>query len=342
MVILLGILGLIGLLLLVAVYGFYQIKIKPAPLKQSAGRVYLTLLGKGGAGHTAPDLTDTIILAVLNTTNGQIKLISLPRDLWDDQLQIKINSAYYYSKQAGGQGLTGALDEVSKMTNQPADYGVVVDFNLFKQVIDDLGGVWVNVERGFDDYRYPIPGRENAYPIESRYQHISFQAGGQWMSGERALMFVRSRHAQGEEGTDFARSRRQQLVIRAIISRLANQSGYLLIHPTKTYHMIQNWLGLIETNLTPAQMVKLGLLMSRHYLTGRLSLQSLSFDKDSPEIKPARVQLGGDNIWVLKPDLELLHQTIQRFIDSDQVTSVPISSPKTALFKLPLLNKLKI
>src|SRR5690606_17112238 len=80
---------------------------------------------------------------------------------------------------------------------------------------DAVGGVDVNVERAFVDYEYPIEGRENAYPISSRYKTLDFKVGMQHMDGQTALEYARSRHAAGVEGTDFARSQRQQKVITA-------------------------------------------------------------------------------------------------------------------------------
>lgn len=68
----------------------------------------------------------------------------------------------------------------------------------------------INVERSFDDFTFPIEGKENA-PVEAdRYEHLPFDAGKTFMDGNTALKYAHSRHAAGPEGSDFARSLRQQ------------------------------------------------------------------------------------------------------------------------------------
>jgi len=85
-------------------------------------------------------------------------------------------------------------------------------------MVDLLDGVEVDVENTFDDYRYPINGKENDLcdgdpEYDCRYEDIHFDQGLQLMSGETSLKYVRSRNAEGDEGTDFARSQRQQRLL---------------------------------------------------------------------------------------------------------------------------------
>jgi len=100
----------------------------------------------------------------------------------------------------------------------PVHYAVVVDFDFFQKVIDELGGIEVDVETDFVDDRYPIKGREddlcNGDPkFSCRYETVEFKKGLQFMDGGAALKFVRSRNAEGDEGTDLARIARQEKVI---------------------------------------------------------------------------------------------------------------------------------
>ena len=92
-------------------------------------------------------------------------------------------------------------------------------------MIDFIGGVEVNVENSFIDKEFPITGKENDLcnndlEYKCRYKIISFTKGVSSMDGQTALNFVRSRHAEGSEGTDFAREKRQQKVIEAIKNKL--------------------------------------------------------------------------------------------------------------------------
>lgn len=196
-------------------------------LKNTNDRTNFLLLGMRGEGEGAL-LTDTMLVVSYHYPSHKLSLISLPRDLWVKSLQAKINSAYYYGdqKQPGG-GLDLAKSAVSEITDLPIHYGFSINFAGFKRAIDLVGGVDINVDATFDDYKYPIPGLENALPESTRYEHLHFDAGLQHMDGERALKFVRSRNAEGDEGTDFARNARQQKVILAFKDKIVQDKTFL-------------------------------------------------------------------------------------------------------------------
>ncbi len=233
------------------------------------GRTNVLILGKGGAGHEAPDLTDTIIVLSYHYQSDTTLLISLPRDLWIDSLQAKINTAYYYGNQKRlGGGLILAKAAVEEVIDQPIHYAAVVDFNSFTDLINLVGGVEVEVPVAFDDYKYPIPGKETALPEADRYEHLRFEAGTQVMDGERALKYVRSRNSEGEEGTDFARSKRQQQVILALQKKL--MSTETLLQPKKLSALLSTVSKSIETNTPPEvipALVKLAIQFNRDQLT---------------------------------------------------------------------------
>lgn len=217
---------------------------KSVELKKDDGSINILLLGIGGGKHDGPDLSDTIILANIQPAKNEINLISIPRDLWIPDLKAKVNSAYSTGQDKGNKGIILADAAVEKVVGKQIDYTVVVDFSGFVKLIDLLGGVDVLVKRTLDDYAYPIEGKENdscglsqdqiaslsaqiatasaseADSFPCRYKHLHVDAGQQHMNGELALEFSRSRHAFGVEGTDFARSERQHLVITAIRSKV--------------------------------------------------------------------------------------------------------------------------
>ena len=193
-------------------------------LDSTNGRTNIALLGVGGAGHEGGELTDSILIASIHHDSKKITLISIPRDIYLTSYRAKINSIYYYSNKAEpGNGLTKIKEALSEVTGLPVHYGLLIDFSGFIKAIDAVGGITVTVDRAFDDYKYPIPGKENVEPEADRYEHLHFEAGTQKMDGVTALKYVRSRHALGDEGTDFARSARQQKVIRAFISSLISR-----------------------------------------------------------------------------------------------------------------------
>lgn len=179
----------------------------------------ILILGKGGKGHTAPNLTDTIMVTFLNPESRKVSFLSLPRDIWIPEIRAKLNSAYHY----GGFKMAG--DSVGSITGEQVTNMIVLDFSLFKELIDAIGGIDVMVENSFIDNKYPISGLENDLcdgdrTFACRYETVIFKEGKQTMDGETALKFVRSRNSQGDEGTDLAREIRQQKVVEAVKEKL--------------------------------------------------------------------------------------------------------------------------
>lgn len=197
------------------------------------GRVNMLLLGVPGGDHDGTDLTDTILVLSFHQKNRTLSMISVPRDIWSDTLKDKVNSAYHYGeeKKKGG-GLILAKAIVSDVVGLPIQYAFVLDFSGFRRVIDLAGGITVTVPEAFTDPEFPIPGKENDVcgndpEFRCRYEPLHFDAGTQMMDGDRALKYVRSRHADGDEGTDFARGRRQQEVLLALKAKLMSRDVYL-------------------------------------------------------------------------------------------------------------------
>lgn len=215
-----------------------------ADLHPIEGRVNILLLGIPGGDHEGTDLTDTILVLSFHEKNHTLSMISLPRDIWSDTLKDKVNSAYHYGelkstqggsasgRKKGGLILSKAI--VSDMVGLPMQYALVLDFSGFRKVIDLVGGIEVNVPKSFTDTEFPVPGKETDTcggdtEFRCRYEPLHFDAGAQVMNGDLALKYVRSRHAEGEEGSDFARGRRQQEVLLALKTKLMSREIYL--HP---------------------------------------------------------------------------------------------------------------
>jgi len=180
------------------------------------GKINILLLGIGGEGHEGGTLTDTIILASLRPgadkdSPGEVALFSIPRDfivkLPDGLDYRKINSAYAYGNLKEPEvGAKWAREAVEEWTGEEIPYYAVIDFAGFEQAIDDVGGIDVYIENSFTDSSYP----------DNRFGYLptlSFKEGLEHMNGERALQYVRSRHGTNGEGSDFARSKRQQKIL---------------------------------------------------------------------------------------------------------------------------------
>lgn len=290
-------------------------------LESFKNRTNILLLGVGGEGHEGADLTDSMMLVSINLVTADTVIISLPRDIWVESLQAKLNTAYYYGedKQAGG-GLILAKAAVSEIVNQPVHYGVILDFSGFEQAIDILGGVDVNAPRGFIDKLYPIPGKEAAEPESDRYETIEFKPGKQHFDGATALKYVRSRHSEGEEGTDYARAQRQQRVILAFKDKFLSAKTWLNWGKLKQLKAIG--LESIKTDLVSSaysDLVKLALKIDREQLrTGVLDQGSQAEDIPPLLYNPPTTRFGQ---WVLLPagdDWSVVWQYIEEILYQNQ------------------------
>ncbi|MEU8260764.1 LCP family protein [Micromonospora sp. NPDC048999] len=190
------------------------------PAVGATGAQNLLILGSDSRDpeKTAGSRTDTIIVAHLPADRSSAQLISIPRDTWvpiprsadgrHGGQDAKINAAFAW----GSTPLM--VQTVEKFTGVRIDHVALIDFGGFKEIIDALGGVDVDVEKSFTSIHPP---------------YRAFKAGPQLMNGEEALDYSRQRK-QFADG-DFARIRHQQQVIKAILDKAA--SGGLLTSPTK-------------------------------------------------------------------------------------------------------------
>ena len=166
----------------------------------------------------------------------------------------KINSANSLAEaQNPGSGGQATADLISEILEMPIHYYLRVDFDGFVKIIDDLGGIEVEVENTLDDYRYPIMCRENNPDYYSRFEHLHIDAGRQTMDGQLALKYARSRHGVGVEGSDFARSKRQQKILEAVKDKLF--SANTLFKPKLIMNIIGNAEEHVTTNLQPDELV---------------------------------------------------------------------------------------
>jgi LCP family protein required for cell wall assembly len=140
--------------------------------------------------------TDTIILASINPSQGTVSLVSFPRDLFvtiPGYGQDRINTAY----ERGGFNKLAATLEYN--FGVQVDHYVLIDFSNFKRIVDSLGGLEVEVGETLSDYY--------------RGRYITIKPGVRKMNADMVLWYVRSR----KTSNDFARNRRQQEVLKALV-----------------------------------------------------------------------------------------------------------------------------
>ncbi|MCK5415966.1 LCP family protein [Candidatus Parcubacteria bacterium] len=222
-------------------------------------RINILLLGMGGKTHEGGNLTDTIMLASIEPSTEKVSLISFPRDMSvpiENMETQKINAVNAYAEMdEKGSGGLATSQAISDILGTPIDYYFRIDFQGFIDIVDKLGGIEINVENILNDYSYPIMGREEAEDYKSRFEHLYIKKGLTEMDGTLALKYARSRHGTGIEGSDFARSRRQQLVISAVKEKALSSKTFL--NPKAITGIIHELNEHVSTNLKIWEMFKL-------------------------------------------------------------------------------------
>lgn len=224
--------------------------IDPTKLKgEGDGRINILLLGIGGPGHEGPYLSDTMMVMSLDPQTKDVAMLSIPRDMWvpiPGYGSAKINAADAYGEAYHYPGGGGALAKttVSKVFDIPIHYYIRVDFGAFKQSVDAVGGVDVNVDKALYDDLYPDDRGGYTKPL-------SVSVGMQHMNGDLALKFARSR----ETTSDFDRAHRQQLVLLALKQKALTVGT--LSNPAKLSGLIDSVGDHVKTDLQPNEIKKL-------------------------------------------------------------------------------------
>lgn len=181
--------------------------------------------------------TDTIILATVDPDQPYVGMLSIPRDLYVEipgYGENRINAAHVLGEsEQEGYGIDLAAQTVEQNFGVRVHRTLRLNFDGFVAIIDAAGGVTIDVPESFTDYEYPTP--------DYGTMTVSFDAGVQHMSGERALQYARIRHGS----SDFVRADRQQQVIAALVRQLLHPANWWRI-PGVYVAFVQN----VETDLT--------------------------------------------------------------------------------------------
>jgi LCP family protein required for cell wall assembly len=203
-------------------------------------RINIALYGYGGPGHDGAYLSDSILIVSIQPHSSgapQVAEISIPRDWYVPIFNAagrkvdegRINQAYSDGMLYGDGGVPagqtdagGAMADaaLSHLLGIPIAYFVGVDFTAFQQAVDAVGGIDIDVPTGFTDDHYPACAADTC-----PYMTIHFNAGKQHMSGTVSLEYARSRYGNNGQGSDFARSRRQQQILVALKQKVLSIGG---------------------------------------------------------------------------------------------------------------------
>ena len=225
-------------------------------------RVNLLVMGFGGSGHDGAYLTDSMVVMSLLPQSHHTTLISVPRDLW---VQIppgsgqyhKINAAYEYGSNNNAKPADGgnaAAAKISLVTGLDVKYWLTINFQGFREFIDSIGGIDVYVPDSFTA-NYPANDDPNINP---NWIKVHFSKGMQHMNGETAIRYARARYVLDNpaEGSDFARSARQQIMIKAALSKVKQMSTW-----PSLYNALNALQHTIYTNMSLADLMQFALKM---------------------------------------------------------------------------------
>ena len=217
---------------------------------EDKNQVNFLLIGNpGDPTHDGPDLTDTILVASYNPESKALHMFSVPRDFWVDVKGYggtRINAVYELGAGNERDDAAGAKllsDTLGTILGIKIPYYMRVDFDGFKQIVDELGGVQMEVKKDLYDPFYPNGNKG--------YETLDIKAGSYTMGGDMALKYVRSRKTT----SDFDRARRQQDVLMALRQKALDLD--LLTAPTKMFAIMDILSQHFSTNLSKAEMERL-------------------------------------------------------------------------------------
>ncbi len=246
-----------------------------------------------------------------------------------------------------------AQSAVSEVLGIPIHYVIRIDFSGFKKAVDLIGGVDIGVEKAFDDFEYPIEGKdydtcgytekmieepntlgrsasasaqkliyldkngnqppEGVNPYSCRFEHLHFDAGLQHMDGTLALKYVRSRKGTNGEGSDFARARRQQKLILAMKKKIL--SFETLLAPQKLNGLVQTFSENIDTNVAVEEISRFYKLSTKVNFDKVRTFVLTNEGENSLLTNPPEGQYHG--AWVLAPqsgNWDQIHRFVKNMI----------------------------
>jgi LCP family protein required for cell wall assembly len=216
-------------------------------IRDEFGNVNIMLVWVGWDNHHWWYLADSMIAASRNPELWAVTMISIPRDLY-------VNSSWYLWRINGlfargynrwwrniGSWAENLILKVEEILWLTIPYYLVADFQWFKEVVDTLWGIDIYVPTTIHDTTYPD---ENLW-----YQTFHISAWQQVLDGETALKYARSRHTT----SDFARSQRQQDIIKAVINTALQ--GKNITNVWKLKEMYSTYTRMVHTNISLKEMI---------------------------------------------------------------------------------------
>ena len=278
---------------IVAPSGDQAAPVAPADGKPLNHTTNVLVLGSDRRPNTPNWRTDVMMIVALDEENGRAGVISLPRDIFIDNIPghqaNKINVVDYVGERdkPGGGGPELLSSIILEKMGIPIHHWVRFDFTGFVELVDALGGVEVEIDCPYYDY----------FQIEDVILNV--KPGIERLSGEEALVYVRSRKIGG----DLDRARRQQRFIWAIRNQVLNEN--ILPKLPALYNAVsdtvQTDLGVVGT----LKIARFAMGLDREDITG--------FVVGYPLVDQGWV----GNMWVFVADWEAIQAEVQLVFERD-------------------------
>ncbi len=257
------------------------------------GRINILLLGIAGEDKPGQNLTDTIMIASLDTEKNKVSLLSLPRDLYVEIPNTtdckKINALYQYGIDRN-INIVPLQKSIENITGLNIHYYLIANFDGFEKFIDSIGGISVMVEKDIYDTRYPGPNYT--------YETFAISKGLHILDGSTALKYARERYDDSEG--DFGRAKRQQKVLQATKNKVF--SIRTLLNPFALNELLETLGNNIKTNITFDEIDSF-IALSKKLDTQNINNSVVDAWKKNSLLKVSHVFYGHTKAFILIPRL---------------------------------------
>ncbi len=256
-------------------------------LYRDNAQINILLVGADARAGETESRSDTMMLVTLDHKNQQIKLTSFLRDSYVEiagfNRKSKLNSAFF---RGGIQTLNDTLELNFKVD---IDYYAMVDFEIFTTIVDEIGGVNVEVTQKESRYSKWAKNDGKLIPIEAGENVL--------LNGEQALWYSRMRSLD----SDFMRTQRQRKVITAIVEKAKTLSM------DKLYNLAKTIIPLVKTNLESKEILNMSTealakkLYSYSIVQQQIPANGTWYDQNIPGV-------GASLVMDLEENQEILHK----------------------------------
>lgn len=265
--------------------------IRPASARQDSVREFTFIVAgldyrEGFDEHN----TDVLMVSRVNLDIGTVRTVSIPRDLYVDIPGIgldKITRAFHFGYYNSGETWDGGAqllaDTIAHNLDLTIDGVVTTTFVGFEAIIDALGGLEV----------------DNPYEVEGFGNYPSFSEGVQTLSGEAALVFVRTRSQDGDNG----RVMRQQIVLETIFDELQKPEVV-----TELPRLVSATRDAVETN------IPMGIQLSLLTALPGLRRDNIHFSTITEYLAGGVIDNG---MWVYQADWRVIPGVVQGFLNGE-------------------------